>query len=52
MSVLYGSDFGDVPKGEWVAFVDAEGFVFISKNWANAAKATGVKTGDPVTVDR
>ena len=52
VSVLYGSDFGDVPKGEWVAFVDAEGFVFISKNWDNAAKATGVKTGDPVKVDR
>lgn len=52
VDVLYGSDFGDVPKGEWVAFIDAEGFVFISKNWDNAAKATGVKTGDAVTANR
>lgn len=52
VDVLYGSDFGDVPKGEWVAFIDAEGFVFISKNWDNAAKATGVKAGDSVTVSQ
>ena len=52
VDVLYGSDFGDVPKGEWVAFIDAEGFVFISKNWDNAAKATGVKPGEPVTISR
>lgn len=50
VSPLYGSDFSDVARGEWVAFIDAEGRAFVSKNWDSAAKATGVSEGDAVVV--
>jgi pimeloyl-ACP methyl ester carboxylesterase len=48
--ILYGSDFSDVARGEWVAFIDSEGRVFVSKNWENAAASTGVREGDAVVL--
>jgi pimeloyl-ACP methyl ester carboxylesterase len=50
VDILHGSDFSDVARGEWVAFIDAEGKVFVSKNWESAARATGVSAGDAVIV--
>ncbi len=48
--VLYGSNFGDVPVGDWVAFPDAEGFTLFSKNFNNGAAAAHVKEGDLIAI--
>jgi pimeloyl-ACP methyl ester carboxylesterase len=48
--VLYGSDFGDVPRGDWVAFPNADGFFWLSRNWENAAASAQLKLGDTVTI--
>jgi S-adenosylmethionine hydrolase len=48
--VLYGTDFGDVARGEWVAFPRAEGVIVVARNFENAAATAGVKAGDPLVV--
>lgn len=50
--VLYGRDFGDVPRGDWVAFPNADGFFWLSRNWENAAASAGLKLGDTVAIRR
>ncbi len=50
--VFYGGDFNDVPRGDWVAFPNADGFFWLSRNWANAAATAGLKLDDPVTIRR
>ena len=52
VTVLWGADFDDVPRGEWVAFLDAEGWLFVSRNWADAAKSAQVKMGDRAILSR
>jgi hypothetical protein len=44
--VTYGEAYSDVPIGEWVAFVDPEGRVQLSRNYANAAETLGAAKGD------
>ncbi|HEX2860965.1 MAG TPA: alpha/beta fold hydrolase [Lacunisphaera sp.] len=46
--VLYGKSFDSVPRGEWVAFPDAEGRLAVAINFGHAAKTAGLKPGDPV----
>ena len=46
--VTYGKTYSDVPYGEWVAFIDPEGYVQLSRNYANAAETLGAALGDPI----
>jgi hypothetical protein len=48
--VRYGSDFSDVPRGNWVAFPNADGFFWLSRNWENAAASAQLKLGDTVAI--
>jgi hypothetical protein len=50
--VYYGSNYSDVPKGEWIAFVTADGPLRIARCFANAAEAAGCKKGDSVTISK
>jgi pimeloyl-ACP methyl ester carboxylesterase len=51
-SVRYGDDFGDVARGEWIAFDRAEGVVLIARNFGNAAQTAGTAAGDALAVRR
>ncbi|HEY0945343.1 MAG TPA: SAM hydroxide adenosyltransferase [Opitutaceae bacterium] len=50
--VRYGRDFDSVPRGDWVVFPNADGFFWLSRNWANAASTAGLKEGDAVGLRR
>lgn len=50
--VLFGRDFNSVKRGEWVAFVNADGFFWLSRNFASAAKAADCELGDLVRIRR
>ena len=50
--VRYGRDFDSVKRGEWVAFPGADGFFWLSRNYADAAATAALKIGDPVTIRR
>lgn len=50
--ITYAKAYSDVPYGEWVAFVDAEGYLQISRNYANAAETIAAKPGDPLILAR
>jgi len=45
--VFYGADFNDVPRGDWVAFPNADGFFWLSRNWENAAATAGLNSETP-----
>jgi len=49
-TVLFGTGYGDVPKGEWVAFFDADGRFILARNFANAAAQLGCRAGDKVSL--
>jgi len=44
--VRYGTTYADVGEGEFVAFLNAEGFVRIARNMGNAAGDIGCREGD------
>ena len=48
--VFLGTTYSDVPRGEWVAFLTAEGNLKIARNFANAAKALGCQSGDMIFI--
>jgi len=48
--VTVGQTYGDVPVGEFVVLVNAEGAVEIAANTASAAALRGVRAGDPVAL--
>ena len=50
--VFYGGDFNDVPRGDWVTFPNADGFFWLSRNWANAATTANLTLGDTVSIRR
>jgi pimeloyl-ACP methyl ester carboxylesterase len=50
--VLLGTAYFDVPQGEWVAFMTAEGFLRIARNWASAAEMLGCKANDTISIER
>jgi len=50
--VLYGRDFDSVKRAEWVVFPDADGFVLLGRNRADAAAAAEIAVGDGVGVTR
>jgi len=50
--VFYGKDFSSVKRGEWVTFVNADGFFWLARNFQNAADATQAEVGDLVQIRR
>jgi pimeloyl-ACP methyl ester carboxylesterase len=50
--VLLGRDFTGVKRGEWVVFPDAEGFVLLSRSFADAAAAAKLEVGDVIRIRR
>jgi pimeloyl-ACP methyl ester carboxylesterase len=48
----YARDFSDVKRGEWVAFINADGFTALARNFGDAASTAGIKLGDPATLRR
>jgi pimeloyl-ACP methyl ester carboxylesterase len=50
--VRYGRDFDSVKRGEWVVFPNADGFMWLARNFGDAAGMAGVKLGDAVTLRR
>jgi len=51
-SVFLASAYADVSRGEWVAFLTAEGQLRIARNFENAAHALGCKAGDRIFLTR
>ena len=51
-AVLLGTTWGDVPRGEWVAFFSLEGTLMIARNSASAEEASGCKPGDSLFVSK
>jgi pimeloyl-ACP methyl ester carboxylesterase len=50
--VVYGRDFTSAPRGGWVAFPDADGFLILARNLANAAATASLAEGDTVVIHR
>jgi len=48
--VFYGRTFSDVPRGEWIAFPNADGYFYLGRNRGNAASTASLKEGDPVVI--
>ena len=47
--VYWGKDYGDVPKGKWIA-VEREDRIRLARNLENAAKTLNCKVGDQVFI--
>jgi len=50
--VLYGRDFGNVRRGQWIVISDPEGHTILSRNYENAAASAHIKAGDFLTLVR
>jgi pimeloyl-ACP methyl ester carboxylesterase len=50
--VRYGTDFNSVKRGEWVIFPNADGFVWLARNYADAAATAKLTTGATITLRR
>jgi len=50
--VFYGTTYSDVPVGEWIAFITAEGTLQISRNFANAADELKCKADDIIFIKK
>ena len=48
--VLLATTYGDVTRGEWVAFLTAEGRLRIARNFENAAQTLGCEEGDEIFI--
>ncbi|HEY3377068.1 MAG TPA: DUF6351 family protein, partial [Armatimonadota bacterium] len=48
VTVLYGTSYFDVPRGEWVAFIIADGYLKIARHYENAAAVFGCKAHDQI----
>ncbi|MEM8866835.1 MAG: SAM hydroxide adenosyltransferase [Verrucomicrobiota bacterium] len=44
--ITFAKAYSDVPYHAWVAFIDPEGYVQVSRNYANAAETIGAVKGD------
>jgi DinB superfamily/S-adenosyl-l-methionine hydroxide adenosyltransferase len=51
-NIVLGNNFGDVPRGEWVAVFSLQGTLRIARNFASAAEASGCKAGDSLFVSK
>lgn len=48
--VTFATSYSDVPLGEWVAFVDPEGRIQLSRNYANATATLSARKSDPLLI--
>jgi hypothetical protein len=48
--IKLAASYGDVPRGGWVAFFEADGFLKIARNFANAAETLGCKKDDIIYI--
>ncbi len=48
--VTYATTYGDVPRGEWVAFINEFALLQVAINHGNASATAGLTIGDAVTV--
>jgi S-adenosylmethionine hydrolase len=47
-SVTWGTTYTDVPRGEWVAFPSADGFVVLVRNFESASATLGISDSSAV----
>ena len=52
IKVLYGKAYTDVGFGEWVAYLNANGYVRIARNFQSIVKYTDCKVGDYVYITK
>lgn len=52
VEVLMGSNYNDVPVGEWVSFWDAEGYLLICRNYRNAVESLSLRNRNPMTITK
>ncbi len=45
-AITFAKAYSDVPLKAWVAFIDSEGYVQLSRNYANAAETLNAQIGD------
>jgi S-adenosylmethionine hydrolase len=50
VTATFANAYSDVPLGEWVAFIDPESYVQISRNYENATMTLGVEVGDTLLI--
>lgn len=50
VSVLMGSSYGDVERGEWVGIMRAEGVLMVARNFENACETVGCEPGDRIVI--
>lgn len=50
--VRHARDFGDVPRGDWVVFPNADGYCWLARNREDAAATAGLAVGATVTLRR
>ena len=50
--VLMGSNYNDVPVGDWVSFWDADGYLLICRNYRNAVKSLGLTLDAAITISK
>lgn len=48
--VLFGSSYGDVAEGEWVAFPTADETIMLVRNHKSAIATAGLEVGDPIRI--
>jgi pimeloyl-ACP methyl ester carboxylesterase len=48
--LLFGTDYYSVPRGEWVAFLTADGWLEVARNMDNSAKELGCENGDEIWI--
>lgn len=48
--VFYGKQYGDVPNGEWVAFITADDILMIARCLANAAQELHCEGGEEIYI--
>ncbi len=49
-NVFYGTSYGDVEQGEWVAFPTADDHILLVRNHESAVKTTGLKMDDQIKI--
>jgi hypothetical protein len=50
--VFYGTAYSDVPEGEWIALLTANGTIEIARNFENAGDTLGCKKGDRIFIKK
>ncbi|MDT0596160.1 SAM hydroxide adenosyltransferase [Glaciecola petra] len=51
VGITFVKAYSDVPLGEWLAFIDPESYVQVSRNYENAAATFHVKKGDAIMIE-